>query len=143
MIKRGIYRINQFENGKDEDDVLVGSAAPQPKAAAERRDWIAGLCGAQVAYQNYVQHTGSTYTFYLIRCTYHAQPCIKTKGIGGKLEANLGRAGPLAFLHAWLDMEAPPERTHASQNPTLAMARTFHEAHKPELEALCDRLGGD
>lgn len=124
------------------DGVLVG---PLPLALAalprDRRDrlWIPGLNGAQVAYQDYLGPNGNRYTNFLLKCTLH-NTCVKTKGADGPLSVRLGRTGPLAFLHAWIDCDQHPGRSHAASMPTPASVQAFHMAHSEALEVLWHQL---
>jgi hypothetical protein len=124
------------------DGVLVGPLPLAPAAPPrDRRDraWIPGLNGAQVSYQDYVGPSGNRYTNFLLKCPLH-HSCNKTKGAIGALSVQLGRTGPLAFLHAWVDCDQRPGRSHAASMPTPASVRAFHEAHSEALEALCSIL---
>jgi hypothetical protein len=124
------------------DGVLVGPLPLAPAAPPrDRRDraWIPGLNGAQVSYHDYVGPSGNRYTNFLLKCPLH-HSCNKTKGAIGALSVQLGRTGPLAFLHAWVDCDQRPGRSHAASMPTPASVRAFHEAHSEALEALCSIL---
>ena len=114
-------------------------ATAAPARDRRERQWVPGLNGAEVAFHDYVDPTGLRYPHFLLKCSAHTG-CVKTKGIGGVVGEQLGHIGPLAFLHAWLDCEAPLGKTHPRINPSLVAARAFGTAHNDELEALYQRL---
>ena len=132
----------ELEAVAPENGVLLGPAVSAPKATAKERDWIDSLLGAKVAYHCYIQNDGTEYKNFILKCpcALHGSNCKKSKASTGKLVDTLGRAGPLAFLHAWISLEPEHGKSHARLNPTLESTRAFLEEHRQELEDLADRL---
>ena len=60
---------------------------------------------------------GKAYKNWMFQCPRH-ENCMKTRGVGAFSEKAHGELEPLAFLHAWRDMEVPPTKSHRQCNPS-------------------------
>ena len=133
------------DEGDPDHDGILGApleAAPVvpagPAAAKHKRVWVEGLNGAQVSFDNYVKPTGEFYCNFMIECRRCGHKCTKTKGRVRDKADDL----PLAFLHAWLDVEPLAGKSHAQTNPPKADVQRFQEANAAALTALVATLCG-
>ena len=94
--------------------VGAASARRQPK----RRDYAPAIGGGFCFYEAYVGGSSSnSYDNWIMTCPRH-EHCQKTRGVGAFSTRRHGELEPLAFLHAWRDMDVPPGRTHRRCTPT-------------------------
>ena len=94
--------------------VGAASARRQPK----RRDYAPAIGGGFCFYEAYAGgSSGNAYDKWIMTCPRH-EHCQKTRGVGAFSTRRHGELEPLAFLHAWRDMDVTPGRTHLRCTPT-------------------------
>ena len=83
-----------------------------------RRDYVPAIGGGFCFYEAYVGGSSSKpYDNWIMTCPRHDN-CQKTRGVGVFSTSRYGELEPLAFLHAWRDMDVPPGRPHRRCTPT-------------------------
>ena len=100
--------------------------------------------GLIVRFTHYKTKLGKSEPNWLMRCRNCSSNCNKRRGATPAHEKNYGLIEPLAFLHAWHDMEwptAPNKTTHALNNPSQEAVSRFAEDHREELLEVCQRAG--
>ena len=132
----------------EQDDVVVGGPVPKPKAqpaSTRRRDrrevtWLASVIpGHHVSYDEWPLTGGGTYCNFIMKCNSHT-PCKKTRG--AHFTKKLGELEPLAFLHAWLQVDWNPccLGTHAQLNPSPEAVAAVLSDHEFALQELYQQL---
>ena len=71
----------------------------------------------------------------MMRCHRHDN-CMKTRGIAAFSTKRYGELEPLAFLHAWRDMDVPPTKSHRQCNPKLSDIEDYINGNMDALAAL-------
>ena len=99
--------IPMLEGGTGDEpssEELVVFPPPAAAPAIHRRTltWIPALFGGDVAYDEYTTSAGKIYRNYKFRCSRHSN-CEKKKG--AQFCSNFGSIEPLAYLHAWSQVE--------------------------------------
>ena len=124
--------------------VAIAPGAPRRPRRRLREvplDWRSGI-GCLIAYEEYMKRDGTMYLNYTVECNRHLG-CEKTVGrTPGNLRSHGGEIGVLAFLHAWLDVDAVPGKTHRAQNPRAEDVAAFAREHQGELDSLFHLLTG-
>ena len=124
--------------------VAVAPGAPRPPRRRRREvqlDWKPGI-GCHIAYEEYLKRDGTLYLNYTVECNRHLE-CVKTFGrTPGNIRSHGGEIGVLAFLHAWLDVDAAPGKTHRGTNPRAVDVAAFARKHHGELDSLFHLLTG-
>ena len=86
--------------------------------AAKTRDWVDAVGGGSCFFDSYDGGShGKPYKNLMFQCPRH-ENCMKTRGCGVFSEKLHGELEPLAFLHAWRDMEVPPSKSHRQCTPS-------------------------
>ena len=86
--------------------------------AAKTRDWVDAVGGGSCFFDSYDGGShGKPYKNWMFQCPRH-ENCMKTRGCGVFSEKLHGELEPLAFLHAWRDMEVPPSKSHRQCTPS-------------------------
>ena len=97
---------------------LAGVRAAPARRQPMRRDYVPAIGGGFCYYEAYAGgSSGKPYENWIMTCPRHAN-CQKTRGIGAFSVRRHGELEPLAFLHAWRDMDVPPGRPHRHCTPT-------------------------
>ena len=125
-----------------EDDVLLAPASSHHRSGQSKTNnvWLPSIDGFEVAFREYVTPAGKEYRNYRLKCLRH-DDCIKTKGEVESLVRRCGIIGPLAFLHAWANMDdTKSEKTHVNQNPKIADVQAVASSRRDELTQIVERL---
>ena len=88
-----------------------GHIETAPRRKAQARDWKFAINGGQCFYEAYQGPGGNTYKNWILRCHRHDN-CEKTRGVADFSTNNYGELEPLAYLHAWRDMDVPRDKVH-------------------------------
>ncbi len=124
-----------------EAEVVALPRRPRRKPRKEdRHNWIQGI-GCRIAYEEYLKPDGYLYLNYTIECTRH-DDCVKTRGRNPTNILPHGEIGVLAYLHAWLPVEAEPGKTHRNTNPKAVDVAAFARKHHDALDRLFRSLTG-
>jgi len=126
-----------------EDDHGDGNRRPT-KRVKVGLDWKDGVDGSKACFKNYL-HTGAAepYANYQIKCgnSQHRKDCHKTRG--AQYCTAHGHLEPLAFLHAWRELNWPwpgAKASHALEDPSGEAVEEYLRAHGAELQDCYDRL---
>ena len=70
--------------------------------------------------------------------------CYKTRGCFEEATKRFGDIEPLAYLHAWIPLQAMQRKgsqraTHRQADPSDAEVAAYAEKHRAELQAIVDR----
>lgn len=132
----------------DAGDIAIGGLVPRPKAArrqARRRPYLDAIGGGECYFEEYTTPTGSSYGNWIFKCPHvgpgHSSNCERTLGMSARNTARHGSVEPLAFLHAWRDVEPDPVRGHRKTNPDPAVVDAFISNHSEELTTLNEMFG--
>ena len=100
------------------DPPAVSSSSRRRKG--KMRDYLPAVGGGLCFYQVYDGGaTGKPYENWILKCPWHAN-CEKTRGVGAKSGLRIGELEPLAFLHAWRDVQVPLGKPHRQCKPSEA-----------------------
>lgn len=118
---------------------------PLPDREADPGVWATSVGDMRVRYSGaYVTKQGKLEPHWVGYCNRCPKGCHKRRGIVPAHERVHGEIEPLAFLHAWHDMEWPSKPTvpsHPRDNPTPADVTRMAELHRDELLAVCRAVG--
>ena len=122
----------------DNDDDIVLGGGPAPKAATRRQlSWLPSVFGGHdVTYDEWPTSSSSAvYRNWKLKCSKHPN-CEKKRG--AQFVGALGHTEPLAFLHAWSELDVLPGKgkTHAQLNPDAAHVAQVHREWQHDLEVL-------
>jgi len=132
----------------DDDDAIMGAVpAPAPPLHpvgwTDTEGWTTSVGGARVKYEVYHPPGKDPYPNWWLQCPTHGPRCWKTRKDCAAHTAKHGKVECLAFLHCWWPMPVPakPGATHRGATPSPDDVRAFVEAHRAELEVVCDKVG--
>ena len=107
-----------------------------PRREARRRDYKPGVGGGSVYFEGYREgEAGRLYPNWILVCNKH-EGCQKTRGVGYFSTKRYGELEPLAFLHAWRDMDVLPGKTHRQCTPSVADIDAQMESHMEAFAAI-------
>ena len=119
--------------------------APLPDREADAGVEATSVGGLRVRYfGDYVTKMGKHEPHWVLYCNRCPKGCHKRRGIVPAHERMYGEIEPLAFLHAWADMEWPSKPTiptHPRDNPKPADVTRMAELHRDALLAVCRAVG--
>jgi len=134
---------NPGEGGGDEffeDGVVV------PHGKADKRDnkpdWIDSLFGIRVCFDPYITPAGVYEPNWQMYCVRTGRT--KRRGCAVAHESHHGIVEPLAFLHAWHDIDWPTKPTiksHTRETPRQEAVDRIVADHRAALEEVCRRAG--
>ena len=130
---------------EENDDVVAElpvEPAPRPPPAADRGDrWFDGN-GYRVRYDpDYVAPSGVRFSAnWQLKCTNPLhRKCFKKKHVNDGSTKDCGEVEPLAFLHAWAELDTPAGERHSLQNPDQDVVIAYAAVYGEELRAILDR----
>ena len=129
-----------LDGEQDEDGIKLGGVVPAPKRRKVGREWKDALCGTKITYKEWPVAGRKPYRNYIIQCKRCSGGCHKTCGQNANNIANHWELEPLAFLHAWLDVEVPEGSRHSLADPDAGSVGRFLAEHEEELLELFHRL---
>ena len=105
---------------------------------------MASVGGIMVRFWDYYSPAGRHEPNWTMTCEKCPKPCVKRRGATVAYERRHGIIEPLAFLHAWHEVEHPSKpgiASHALETPTPAAVDAFALAHADELKEVCKSAG--
>jgi hypothetical protein len=113
---------------------------PKGRASARSRSDLfkPGLFGAKVFLESEYTVPGKDKKMvnWMLQCPRHGGTCQKSRYVGPGSIDEFGAIEPLAYLHAWIDEEADPGKTHRAKKPNPANVRRIAEDNRAALEAI-------
>ena len=103
-------------------------------------DFKPALDGAEICYEEYehpVLH--ELYRNFTLRCPRRGPGCTKTRGRYARAFRQYGDVGPLAELHAWIQLD-DPSKNRSRVDPKKEHTVAYLRDRKDELEALLPTL---
>jgi len=122
----------------EEEPVILGEPDEEDHPhIREKYDFKPGIGGAGIICMTYFdKKRQATYANWILRCPRHGSSCLKKKIINAKSTARFGDIEPVAYVHAWIALEALPGHTHSFTNPTNVAVEEYVAAHRAELEEI-------
>ena len=131
---------------EDGDDVVVeipkGPGEPRPPPAAARADFRFDGIGYRLRYDpDYVAPGGVEFSAnWQIKCNNPLRKnCVKKRRVSARSTKDRGDIEPLAFLHSWAEMDAPPGTRHFLVNPNQDVVIAYTAAYGDELRDVLAR----
>jgi len=119
---------------------------PPPRDAVEK-DFVMveGNGDFSVSFRVYVDaKTGRPQPHFKLHCRRHGACCEKRRGATPQHERRFGAIEPLAFLHAWHEINFPTKptfTTHAQENPEKSEVERWATENKDEFLVMLAALG--
>ena len=91
---------------------------PSVRRKGRAREYLPAIGNGVLHFEQYDGGaTGKPYENWILKCPHHTN-CERTRGCGVFATKRHAELEPLAFLHAWRDVDVPPGKKHRLCNPT-------------------------
>ena len=124
------------------DDGRAGPSTMRTRRRDDRGAWTDSIDGVKILFDPCVTPAGKHEPHFLLQCNKHG--CVKRRGCTEAHERRHGVIEPLAWLHAWHEVEWPTKpsiMSHVGEPPTNDSVDRIVEARRAELEDVCRRAG--
>jgi len=123
-----------------QEEVMLGEPDSDDEEPRQKYDWKPGLNGAGIICQPYYNKAkDTTYVNWILKCPRHGGKCLKKRIINANSTKRFGDIECVAYVHAWVPLEAKPGRTHSYTNPTHADVAACVAANRVELQEIVDK----
>jgi len=126
------------------DGIIMGSGDDEGQPILEREayDFQPAIGDAKIVCHRYTHPVLlTTYTNWILKCPRHHR-CYKKRLILPNHTKTYGDLEPVAYLHAWIDMDPMKEGQSHSRgcNPKLDLVSAYMAGHRDEVQEVVDRL---